>query len=127
VLAGFAVNAVVGKAVTGGVWTFSLPNVVVLLLTGFYTGFLAALFAGRRGLLMAGIANWLPMLLIVAVAFTLNRDLAQYTHELASMRDWAWIEFLPALAGGYLGAPRSRSERRPRRIRASAKIADVFD
>lgn len=119
-IAAVAVDAVIGKAVTGGVWSLSIPNIIVIILTGFYAGFLAALFAGRRGLLVAALANWLPLALLVAISLTVNRDLAS-TRAGASLADWAWIGFLPALAGGYLGAPRTR------RKKPVDGIAEVFD
>ena len=119
-IAAVAVDAVIGKAVTGGMWSLSVPNVIVILLTGFYTGFMAALFAGRRGLLMAGLSNWLPLALLIAVSLAVNRDLAS-TRAGGSVVGWAWIGFLPALAGGYLGAPRIR------RKRSADRVAEVFD
>jgi hypothetical protein len=119
-IAAVALDAVIGKTVTGGVWALSIPNVIVILLTGFYTGFMAALFAGRRGLLVAGLANWLPLILLVVLSLMLNRD-AIRTRAGASVADWVWIGFLPALAGGYIGAPRVR------RKRAADKTAEVFD
>jgi hypothetical protein len=115
-----AVDTAIGKAMIGGAWTLSLPNVIVMLLTGFYTGFLAALFAGRRGLLMAGLANWLPFVLLVTISLMANRNLASTTAG-ASLADWVWIGFVPALAGGYVGAPRAG------RKRPVDKAAEVFD
>jgi hypothetical protein len=120
ILSGFAINAVVGKAITGRGWNFSIPNLIVILLTGFYTGFLAALFAGRRGLLIAGLSNWLPNMIIVAISLIVNRDF-NWGRTGISLADWAWISFIPALLGGYLGAPR------PRHIPTAEKTAELFN
>jgi hypothetical protein len=58
--------------------------------------------------------------LLIAGSLVVNRDLAS-TRAGASVVSWALIGFLPALAGGYLGAPRVR------RKRPADRIAEVFD
>ncbi|MGH7023278.1 MAG: hypothetical protein ACREEB_06760 [Caulobacteraceae bacterium] len=127
ILCSVGVNAAVGRAVTGGV-NLSAANVIVMLLTGFYTGFMAALFAGRRGLLVAAAANWLPLTVLLTISMILNRDLVTAPSG-ASLGIWPWISFLPSLLGGYFGASRTPRESPPRmkRKRSAEKIADVFD
>jgi len=60
------------------------------------------------------------VILLVTISLMLNRDLAS-TRAGASLANWAWIGFLPALAGGYLGAPRIR------RKTPVDQIGEVFD
>jgi hypothetical protein len=56
----------------------------------------------------------------VTISLMLNHDLTT-TLAGASVANWAWIGFLPALAGGYLGAPRIRHKG------SIEKIAEMFD
>jgi hypothetical protein len=106
-LSEFAVSAVFGRGTIGAGWKFTFLNVTLVALTGFYTGFLAALFAGRRGLLIAGLANWTPIVVLVTMSLIMKRAWST-PHGEISASDWAWIGFLPSLAGGYVGAPRAR-------------------
>jgi hypothetical protein len=74
-----------------------------MLLNGFVTGLFAGLIAGKRGKLVAGIAQFLPLILFVALELVINRDLSSYFGQYG-LQFWTWIGLVPAIIGGHYGA-----------------------
>jgi hypothetical protein len=80
----------------------------MILLNGFYTGYLAGLIAGKRGRLVAALAPIVVLTLAVAISLKINRDLAGN----GALADWTWIGLIPAIIGGHLAAPHQKVDRK---------------
>jgi hypothetical protein len=98
-----AIDALWGDLVTGARWPFTIPNVILTVIKGLIVGFSAGWIAGRRGKLMAGVAVFLPLTIIVAISLAMNRDLLGPLQSEWDTKPslWAWIEFVPALLAGH--------------------------
>src|SRR5437899_1665063 len=70
------------------------------LLVGFFAGF----FAKRRGKLVGALAQFVPVIFILAASLMLNRDIlgAQDNYQTRPAL-WTWIGLIPAIIGGALG------------------------
>ena len=95
------------QEVTGGRWPLNLPNVILTCLTALIVGFSTGWIAKRNGKVLATIAIFLPLLLIIA--FGLITNAADSTEYLTRTYDtkpalWAWIGLIPGLFGGHFGA-----------------------
>ena len=97
-----ALGSISGQEIISSTTSLSFVNLSYMVLIGFITGLFAGLISGKRGLLIAGIAQLLPLVLLVTLALIVNRDvfasLGQYGPSF-----WAWVGLLPALVGGYYG------------------------
>jgi lipopolysaccharide export LptBFGC system permease protein LptF len=85
-------------------------SVVECVASGFYVGFLAGLIAGRRGKLIAAIADFLPLTLLILISLALNRDLLQARASGMSLTDWTWLALVPAVLGGHLATRTKRPD-----------------
>jgi hypothetical protein len=99
----FALDIIFGGDVTGGRWALNTPNVILTLIKGGAIGYSAGYIAQRRGKLMAALAVWMPMIVLMIVAVAMNRDiLGNYQASLDTKPAlWLWIALVPAMIGGH--------------------------
>jgi hypothetical protein len=66
-------------------------------------GCTAGWIAKTKGMLVAALANYLPLFLIVAVSIAVNRGLFAYsdTHFDTKPASWFWISLVPAMIAGH--------------------------
>lgn len=102
IIAASGIDASYGRDVTGGAWRFNLANVIYAALIGFLVGLFAGCLARTRGWLAGVIAQFLPLVLVIAISVYLNTD-ASSNSEFRAGRWIVWIGLLPAILGGHLG------------------------
>jgi hypothetical protein len=95
-----------GDVVTGGRWPLNAANVLLICFQGLAVGCTAGWIAKTKGMLVAALANYLPLFLIVAVSIAVNRDLFAYsdTHFDTKPALWFWISLVPAMIAGHFAA-----------------------
>jgi hypothetical protein len=101
-LVAIGIDAIYGREVTGGVWSFTLPNILYAMAIGFLSGLFAGLIARCRGGLLGALAQFLPLFAMIAVSLYFNRDLSGQWEVKPAV--WTWIGLIPAIIGGRLGA-----------------------
>lgn len=94
--------------VTAGRWAWNSANVILTCLVGGITGYSTGRIAKRRGKLLAAIAQFTPLCILVASELIKNVDMSGYS-ALRYDTDpalWVWIGLIPAVIGGHFGAIR---------------------
>jgi hypothetical protein len=107
------IDIVAGAEVTGGRWPLNLANIVLVCFKGSVIGCVAGTIAKRRGMLVAGVATFLPLEVFVAMEIIRNRDMSEYiaiTYETEPAL-WVWVALPPAMIGGYLAAKGAKDRR----------------
>ena len=66
--AAIGIDASYGEEVTGGKWSFTLPNVIYAAIIGFLTGFFAGFIGKKRGGLLGALTQFLPLFFVVFVS-----------------------------------------------------------
>jgi hypothetical protein len=98
----FVIDVVWGHPVTGGRWPLTLPNVLLSVIEASFMGFSAGWIAGKRGKLIAGLADFTYFTLIVIAALVLNRDLFSHQDMDTQQSLWVYVGLLPAILMGHL-------------------------
>lgn len=103
---GLLVDVIWQHEVTGGRWQFSLPNIIWVCITAVIVGFCTGWIAGRRGKLLAAVAAFLPLVLLIAMQMIRNVDMTDYLAQQYDTKPalWTWIGLIPAIFGGHFGA-----------------------
>jgi hypothetical protein len=57
----FVIDAAYGHEVTGGQWHLTVPNIIYSAVIGLLTGLAGGIVAGRRGWLIGGLAQFVPL------------------------------------------------------------------
>lgn len=96
------IDVIWGADVTGGVWALSVPNVIFYSIGAGITGFAAGWIAGRRGILVAAISNFMPVFALVALEIAFNRLASSDSHLATRPGLWLWIGLVPCMAAGHL-------------------------
>lgn len=96
------IDLVEGKEVTGMQWELSFPNLLYNAIIGFFCGFCASKIAGRRGVVIAIIAQLFPLFAFIAFEIAINRDISSTMQVKPSA--WTYAGLLPAMLGGYVGS-----------------------
>lgn len=97
-----ALGSILGQDVINSTTSLSFVNLSYMLLNGFVTGLFAGLIAGKRGKLVAGIAQFLLLILLIVFELVINRDLSSNFGQYGPSF-WAWVGLVPALIGGHYG------------------------
>jgi len=92
-----------GYTATGGDWPLSWPNILYTTSMSLLVGFFAGFIAQRRGKLVGAMAQFAPMVAIIAASLILNRDILGAHEYRTSPALWTWIGLIPAIIGGALG------------------------
>lgn len=105
-----AIDLMFGGDVTGGRWALSAPNVILTLLKGGAIGFTAGYIAQHRGKLMAALATFLPLELVLAAEIIQNRHILSFYKEQLDTEPvlWLWIAVGPAMIAGHLAVKYGR-------------------
>ena len=104
--AAFFIDMVVGAEVTGGRWPLNVPNVVLVCFKGLVVGCVAGLIAKKRGMLVAALANFLPLQVFIVGTLIINRDPTEYLKTIYDTHPslWTWIGLVPAMVSGHFAA-----------------------
>jgi len=96
--------------VTAGRWPLNSANVILVSLVGLLTGLSAGWIAGKRGKLVAAVAQFLPLFAFVTFEMVRNVDLTTYVAQQYETKPalWTWIGLIPAIIGGHYGASKGR-------------------
>lgn len=97
-----ALGSIWGQDVINSTTSLSFVNVSYMLLNGFVAGLFAGLIAGKRGKLVAGIAQFLPLILFIVFELIINRDISSHLGQYG-LSFWTWVGLVPALIGGHYG------------------------
>ncbi len=89
-----------GQEVINSQTSLSIVNFSFMVLAGFITGFLTGFISRNKGILLAAIAQFTPLTLLVLFSIIINRQLPYQPYGLSF---WTWVGLVPALIGGYLG------------------------
>lgn len=103
---GFLIDKIYGFEVTGGLFPLnSLPNILYAVFMGFLSGFFAGYIARRKGMLIGGILQFIPLIIMVLIAIYMNRDITQYMYDKygVDLALWTWVSLIPGVAGGFCG------------------------
>jgi hypothetical protein len=78
-------------------------NVLLICFEGLAVGCTAGWIAKTKGMLIAALANFLPLILFIGAALIVNRDLFAYsdTHFETQPALWTWISLVPAMIAGH--------------------------
>jgi hypothetical protein len=92
-----------GGEVTGGRWPLTAPNVILIVIQSALIGALAAWIAGRRGKLIAGLAEMFPLIAFMLISIALNIESGPYERANfdTQVSLWVWIGLLPAVLSGH--------------------------
>jgi hypothetical protein len=96
-----ALDILWGHEVTGGTWALTFPNVLLTIVKAIATGFSAGWIAGRRGKLVAVLANFFILVVLLVTAIVLNRDIIGAMPTETKPALWVWIGLIPALLAGH--------------------------
>jgi len=104
--AAFFIDIVVGAEVTGGRWPLNVPNVVLVCFKGLVVGCVAGLIAKKRGMLVAALANFLPLQVFIVGTLIINLDPTEYLKTIYDTHPslWTWIGLVPAMVAGHFAA-----------------------
>jgi hypothetical protein len=99
----FALDIIFRGDITGGRWALNTPNVILTLINGGAIGYTAGYIAQRRGKLMAALAVWMPMIVLIIVEVSMNRDILGNYQASSDTTPalWFWIALVPAMIGGH--------------------------
>jgi hypothetical protein len=98
----FVIDVVWGHPVTGGRWPLTTPNVMLSIIQASFMGFSAGWIAGKRGKLIAGLADFTYFSLILIAALMINRDLFSQKSMDTQQSLWVYVGFFPAILMGHL-------------------------
>jgi len=100
------IDIVAGADVTGGRWPLNIPNVVLVCFKGLVVGCVAGLIAKKRGMLVAALANFLPLQVFIVGTLIINRDPTEYLKTIYDTHPslWTWIGLVPAMVSGHFAA-----------------------
>jgi hypothetical protein len=97
----FALDVIWGGDVTGGNWPLTVPNIVLVVIQALAMGFAAGWIAGRRGKLIATLADFFLLEALIVISLILNRDVLGAARLDTEPVLWVWIGLIPAWAGGH--------------------------
>jgi hypothetical protein len=101
IIVAIAVDMAAGGEVSGGRWPLNLPNFIILASSGGVSGYFVGLFAQRREKILAGISCFFPLVLILAIAIYLNRDVFANMDSLDTKPSlWVWLALPFWIVGG---------------------------
>ena len=102
---GLIIDKIYGSEVTGGAYPLNFPNIIYAISMGFLSGYFAGYTAGRKGMLIGGILQFIPLIIMTGIGISINRDIIQSYYERTGvdLALWAWISLIPGIAGGFCG------------------------
>lgn len=97
-----ALDVAWGQDITAGVWAFTIPNIILVIIKASLLGLVAGWISGAHGKLVAAIANFFPLIAVLIISIALNRDFLGSVPTATKPALWTWLGVIPALiAGGY--------------------------
>ena len=77
--------------------------VLYMIAIGLITGFLAGFIAEKRGKLIAAIAQFTPLVLLVLLTIIMNVDFLSQASGQTRPATWTWVGLIPAIIAGHYG------------------------
>ena len=93
---------VTGREVINSTTSLSFLNVSYMIIIGFITGLFTGLIAGKRGKILAVVAQFSFLTLMIVFSLIINRDILSRYGEYG-LSFWTWVGLLPAILGGHYG------------------------
>jgi hypothetical protein len=102
---GIIIDKVYGYEVTGNNSPISVPNIIYIISIGFLSGYFAGGIYKKRGMVIGGILQMLPLFIIIGISIVLNKDIMKVfnSSNRVDVASWAWISLIPGIIGGYVG------------------------
>jgi len=102
---GIIIDMICGHEVTGSNSPISFPNIIYIISIGLLSGYFAGRIYKKRGMVIGGILQILPLFIIIGISIFLNKDFMKMVNNSnrADFASWSWISFIPGIIGGYIG------------------------
>jgi hypothetical protein len=104
VSAAVLIDVIRGHEITAGRWTFYAANAIVIFIQGATVGCVAGGIAKEHGMLISGIAVFLPLMIFVLMELMGNHAMFDYIATIYDTNPalWGWIGLIPAMICGHI-------------------------
>lgn len=99
------IDTIYGYEITGNNSPISFPNIIYISSVGFLSGYIAGGIYKKRGMVIGGILQILPLFIIIGISIVLNKNIVKIINDSnrVDFASWSWISFIPGIVGGYVG------------------------